>query len=108
CRKWTGSLLEWLLAVPDARARGHPLHVARPDDRAGADAVLVLERALEDIGDDLHVAVSVGVEPAARPHPVLVDHAQRAEAHMLRVVVVAEGEAVPAVEPAEVGDAALL
>src|SRR5258708_4435932 len=53
-------------------------------------------------------AVSVGVEPGARPDPVLVDDAQRAEAHVLGIVIVAEREGVAAVEPSEVGDAALL
>src|SRR5690606_15725594 len=44
-------------------------------------------------------------EPAARGHPVLVDHPQRAEAHPRRVVVMPERERVPAVEPAGAGDA---
>ena len=39
---------------------------------------------------------------------VLVDHAQRAEAHVLRVVVVGEREGVAAVEPAVVGVPALV
>jgi hypothetical protein len=51
--------------------------------------------------------VRVRVEAGARLDAILVDHAQGAEAHMLRVVIVAEGKAVPAVEPTEIGDAAL-
>ena len=38
---------------------------------------------------------------------VLVDHAQRPEAHVPRIVIVAERERVPAGEPAELGDSAL-
>jgi hypothetical protein len=90
------------LAVPDAGAGRHHLHVAGPDHRSGADAVLVLKRAVEDIGDDLHVLVPVGVEPAARPNPILIDDPQGPEAHMVGIVVMAEGEAVTAVEPTQV------
>ena len=95
------------LAVRDARAGGHPLHVARPDHRAGAHAVLVLERALEHVGDDLHVAVRVGAEALPGRDAVLVDHAQRAEAHVRGVVVVGERERVERAQPAVVGMAAL-
>src|SRR5437667_11740351 len=94
------------LAVRDPRARRHPLHVARPDDRAAAEAVLVLERALEDEGEDLHVAVRVGAEALPGIDPVLVDDPQHAEAHVPRIVVAVEGEAVAAVEPGEPGVAA--
>ena len=61
----------------------------------------MLERALEHVGDDLHVAVRVRAEAAAGRDAVVVDDAQRAEPHVRRVVVVAEGERVPAVEPTD-------
>jgi hypothetical protein len=61
------------------------------------------QRALQDVADDLHVAVAVGAEARAGLHPVLVDHAQRAETHVLRVVIIGEGEAVVGVEPAVIG-----
>src|SRR5262249_49804808 len=96
------------LAVLDARPRRHALHVAGPDHRAGAEAVLVLERSLEHVRQDLHVAVAVRAEAGARLHAVVVDHTQRAEAHVLRVVVVPEREGVAAVEPAELRAAALV
>jgi hypothetical protein len=65
-----------VFAVAHARAGGHALHVARPDHRLLAGAVLVLEGALERIGDDLHVAVGVGWKSPARRHAVLVGHCQ--------------------------------
>src|SRR5436309_8632004 len=95
------------LAVRDPRARRHPLHVARPDDRAAAEAVLVLEHALEDEGEDLHVAVRVGAEALPGIDPVLVDDPQHAEPHVSRVVVAVEGEAVAAGETGEAGRAAV-
>src|SRR5438128_312742 len=93
-------------AVANAGAGRHHLHVAGPNHRAGADAVLVLERAFENVRDDLHVAMPVCAEPLPRAHPVLVDDAQRPEAHLFWIVIVTERERVPAVEPPEVGGAA--
>ena len=97
-----------VLAVGHAGARGHALQLAGADHRRGAEAVLVLERALEHASHDLHVAVRVRRKALARLDPVLVDHAQRAEAHVLRVVVVGEGERVAALEPAVPGMPALV
>jgi CTP:molybdopterin cytidylyltransferase MocA len=67
----------------------------------------VLERALQDVGDDLHVAVGVGVEAPAGLDAVFVDHPQVAEAHVARVLVAGEREGVEALEPAVPGVAAL-
>src|SRR5262249_54639403 len=61
----------------------------------------VRQRPVEDVGDDLHVAVRVRAEAAAGGDAVVVEDAQAAEAHVLGVVVVGERERVPAVEPAE-------
>ena len=90
CRKCTGSAFEWLyFAVLDARAGPHELDLpGRITPRR--PAVLVLERALENVGQDLHVAVSVRAEALAGLDPVVVQHAQGAEAHVVGIVVVAE------------------
>src|SRR5690348_6716353 len=64
------------------------------------------DRAVEDVGDDLHVAMRVRREALTRRHAVVVDHAQRAKAHVVRVAVFAEGKRVPAVEPVEARAAA--
>src|SRR5687768_329618 len=45
-------------------------------------------------------------EPATRRHRVIIDHAQAAEAHVLRIIIVAEGERVAAVEPVQLLSAA--
>ena len=68
----------------------------------------MLECAFEDIGDDLHVAVRMRRESPARRHAVVIDDAQRAESHVLWVVVVPEGKTVLAIEPTKVRPAALL
>ena len=91
------------LAVAHAGAGTHALHVAGPDHRAGAEAVAMLEAALQHVGDDLHVPMGVGREALARRDPILVDHAQRTEADEPRIVVAGERERVPGVEPPVVG-----
>ncbi len=47
------------LLVDDAAAGGHPLHVARGDDAAVAQAVAVLDVAAQDVGDGLDAAVGM-------------------------------------------------
>ena len=110
-----GAVFEWLNSLWHARAGRHALHVARHDHAgvraaglAVAHAVGVRERALEHVADDLHVAVPVRAEAGAGGDGVVVEDAQVAEAHVRRVVVVGEREAVVAVEPAVVGVAAVL
>src|SRR5206468_2631875 len=87
---------------------GHALYLSRPDDRAIAQAVFVLERALDHIGHDLHVTMAVRGKTASRRHPILVDHAQRAKTHVAGIEVLAEGKTMPAIQPGEAGLAALL
>ena len=68
----------------------------------------MLELTAEDIGENLHVTVRVGREATTASDPVLVDHSQTAEAHLLWVVVVGKGEAVASVEPTVVGMSSVL
>jgi hypothetical protein len=91
------------LAVPDSGPGRHDLNLSRPDHRTGSDAVLVLERALEDVGNDLHVPVPVGIEPGARLDAIFVDHPQRTKAHVPGIAVIAERKRVPAIQPSEIG-----
>src|SRR5262249_39264353 len=94
------------LAMAHAAARGHALHLAAADDGLAARAVLVLQRAGDQIGDDLHILVRMGGETAAARDHVFVDHAQPAIAHLIRVVEIDEGEAVVRLQPAMIGPAA--
>ena len=95
-------------AVLHARSGRHTLHIARANDRAVTHAVTVLERAVDDVGNDLHVTMTMHAESLRRLDTILVDHAQRAEAHMLGVIVTAERKRVPGVEPAHVDGATLV
>ena len=91
-----------------SRSRSHALNVSRTNHRAIANTVLVLERAVDDVGNDFHVAMGMGWEPFAGTHAVIVDHAQRSDPHLGRVVVVPKRKAMPAVEPAVLSVAPVL
>src|SRR5258708_39621584 len=86
-----------VFAVADAGAGAHALGVAGADDGARAEAVLVFERAFEDVGDDFHVVVGVGAETLAGGDPILIDNAEGAEVHVGWVVVGVEGEGMAGV-----------
>ena len=66
--------------MDDAGARAHALDFAGPDDAAAAAGILVLHRAFQNVGDDLHVAMGMGRKARAARDPVFVDDAQGAEA----------------------------
>jgi len=90
-------------AVQDTGTRAHALHVTGADHGTVAEVVAVLQRAVQHDREDLHVAVTVGPETLARLDAILIDHPQRAEAHVRRVVVVGEGKRVVGVQPAVIG-----
>src|SRR5262245_65480516 len=96
------ALVVVVLTVAHARSRAHPLHVAGNDRRPVAERILVPERTLQHVADDLHVAVPMGAETGPRLDAILVDDSQRPVAHVLRVVIVREREAVIRLQPAVV------
>src|SRR4051812_44725667 len=59
----------------------------------------MLQRALEHVRDDLHVAMRMPREAAACRHKVFIDHTQRAKSHVRRVAILAERKRVIAIEP---------
>jgi site-specific DNA recombinase len=96
------------LAVLDPAPRRHALDLARADDRPVPQAVAVLQPPLHDIRQNLHVAMKVGRKPRGGGHPVLVDHPQRPEPHVVGVDIVPERKGVSAVEPVGPGAAPVL
>src|SRR5262245_61305218 len=86
-------------AVPHPSAGGHVLQLAGPQDGAVAHAISVFQRSLENIGNDLHVAVAMHPKALAWLHAIVVDHSEGAEAHECGVVIVAKGERVVGIEP---------
>ena len=103
CTKWTGSVGAGVhLGMADTSAGAHPLGETGIDDIFVAERVTVLQPTVEHPGDDLHVAVGVGLEAAAGRDRVVVVHEQQSVTGVVRVVVRAEAEAVPRVEPTEI------
>ena len=62
------------LAVVNAAAGTHHLHLARLEPRVHAHAVAMFDAAFQDIADNLHVPVRVGREALSRFDPVFVSY----------------------------------
>ena len=84
-----------LLRVLNAGAGTHALGEARVDDARVAGRVLMHERPPQHPGDDLHVAVGVGVEAGAGSHDVVIAHEEQSVVGVARSVVRPEVEGVP-------------
>src|SRR5947208_4662907 len=101
--------MQWLgaggveLAMRDTGTGAHPLHFARLDPRPVTHAVSVCEGAVDDVRQDLHIAVGMHAEAATWLDTILIDDYEIAEAAVARIVVVREGKSVPSVEPPVVG-----
>ncbi len=110
CRKWTASEDEAFISLCNtpSPALMYCRLAGADDDALVAHAVAVLERAGDDVGEDLGVAVRMHAEARAGRDDIVIDHAQRAIAHVVWVEVLAKGKAVAAVEPAELRAAALI
>ena len=91
--------------MADAGAGAHHLDVAGLGAALVAEAVLMGDRALSDIGDDLHIGMRMRRKPGLRCDLVVVPYPERAPAHPLRVLVIGEREMVSGLEPAVVAAA---
>jgi hypothetical protein len=72
-----------------------------------AHAVFVRQFAFQYIADDLHVSMGMRAKSGSRGNAIFIDHAQVSHAHMARIMVASEGEAVVALEPTVIGITAL-
>ena len=90
------------LRVLGTRAECHALHAACFEDAAASDAVRVLEMAGNDVGDAFDVAMWVHRPYGAWRQRVVIEHAQRTDAHVGRVVVLVEAEVPTGAEPTAV------
>src|SRR5207244_2036680 len=81
---------------------------AGPDGAAAAGGIFMGDGPAQNVGDDLHVAMGMGRKSGAALDPVFVDHAQRPEAFMGRIVIIAEGKGVAGLQPVDLGVAAFI
>src|SRR5690606_7460112 len=95
-------------AVGNAAAGSHALHVASGNAFAVANAVAVLDDAVEPVGDDFHIAMRVRTETATPHDSVVVDDTQDRNPHAFAVVKLRKRKRVVAVEPIDAGVAATL
>src|SRR6185436_10515028 len=86
-------------AMGHARPRAHALRISASNNRSGAHAVAVFQGSLQNVGDNLHVAMSVRGKAVARLNKVFVYYAKRTKARVFWVVVIAEGETMISIEP---------
>ena len=96
------------LAVEDAGAGAHQLDLSGGEGFGVAEAVLMSERAFEDVAEDFHIPMRMGREPHARGDDIVVDDTQAAKAHVGGIEVIGETEGVEGSEPAVVGVSAFL
>src|SRR3954463_13815866 len=84
----------------NARTGAHALNFARPDGRAVAQRIFVLQGAGENVSDDLHIGVRVRRKASASGHYIFIDPPQGSKADMSGIVVSAEREGMAALQPA--------
>src|SRR5215468_5647032 len=92
----------------DTRACTHALNFARPDDRAGAHAVFMLQRAFKNVGDDLHITMRMSSESLCRRNAVFVDDTECPKSHVMWIVISVERECVKRIEPSVIKMPALV
>src|SRR5215467_366334 len=85
--------------MPDTRSGTHHLHIACLGSALVAEAVLVRDGALADVGDDLHVSVRMGRKASVGGDLIVIPHAQSAPAHSPWVHVFTEGKMVAGLQP---------
>src|SRR5690606_35477260 len=95
------------LAMLDTGPGAHPLHVAGTDHRTFTPAIPMRPPPFQDVRNDLHVPVSMGSKTGARGDVVVIDHPQRAKAHVPGILIIRERKSMRAVKPAEIGMTAL-
>src|SRR5215470_1493334 len=85
--------------VSDASSGSHSLHITGPDHRSIAHAVFVFQCTLENISNDLHIAVTMLGKPSTGCDKVFIDHAETTKAHVAWIVILIEGEGVIGIQP---------
>ena len=81
----------------------HHLHVTGSGATCVTKAVPVRDRALPDIGDNLHIPVRMCAETCPCRHPVIIDDPQDAEPHPPGIAIIGKAEMVAGIQPAMIG-----
>ena len=89
--------------MADAGACAHDPHIASLCPADITETVLMGDGAAPDIGDDLHIRMSMHGEAAARSKLIVFPDPQRAERRVLGISHPGEGEVQPRLEPVTPG-----
>lgn len=96
------------LAVRHASSGAHELNLSRLKHAAVAHAVLVLQSTFQHVTKNFHITMRMRAETLAGRDAIIVDDAQRTEAHVRRIVIISKGKGVMRIQPAVVGTAAFV
>jgi len=77
----------------------HPLQVTRDNRRAITHGIAMRQLTGQDPTENFHVAVTMGTKARPGGNTVLINHPQRAERHVIGVLITSERKAVPGIEP---------
>ena len=95
-------------AVDDPASGRHRLDFIRSDNVLFTCAVTMQHVPFDDVGDDFHIAMGMRPKPLPGCDAIVVQHAQRAEAHVLRIVVVTKRKGLVSIEPSRLKMASIL
>ena len=92
-----------VFGVLDAGARAHDLYIPRFCPALVAQIVFMGDCTTSDIGDDFHVPMTMGREPALGRNGVIIPDPQWSDIHAVGVHVFGEAEMMFRIEPAMIG-----
>src|SRR5262249_5959130 len=87
------------LTVTNPTPRGHGLQFSRSQIAIAARAVSMVQPPVEHPSENLHVVMAMLTKTTSRLDNVIIDHAKRAIAHIVRIVIPSKRKRMPPVEP---------
>src|ERR1051325_8242494 len=92
--------------MDDSAAGRHGLDFIGADDVLFTCTVAMQNVAFDNIRNDFHIAMGVGSKALAWCDLIVVEHAQRVEAHVVRIMIVTKRKGLVGIEPPLLGMAA--
>ena len=80
-------------------ASGHPLYIPRTNDGTIAEAIPMFQPSLQNIGNNLHVLMTVGAKPLPWLDLVFVNYSQYSKPPVGGVIVITERKSMATIQP---------
>jgi hypothetical protein len=93
--RFVGRMIE--LGMLYAATRTHPLQITRDDRRAVPHRVAMRQLTGQDPAENFHVPMAMGAEARSGGDSVFINDPQRAESHVIRIVITGERKAMPGI-----------